>query len=142
VGSKKKKQPKPTLYQEPDTTALQNQYQKQLESIQQQNQQVLGQIQEANQGTIGALNTRVAEAERINQTYQQQLQTYLSNLQQLQTENQANLQERDALQKQLEEIQKNQLSAANLANNLNTSNQIASRAFEAKTSRGRGGFLG
>ena len=137
MGSRKKKE-QPVQVAAPDTTAIQQQYQASLQQIQQQSATAFQEISKANQTTVQALNNQLAESQKLNASYQDKLNAYLSQVQQSQLEQTKALAERDAVATRQQELTQSDAEANNLVNNLYANNQIANSQFRQKTSRRRG----
>jgi uncharacterized protein YhaN len=135
-GSRKKSEP--VQVKNPDTNAVQQQYQNSLAGIQQQTASSLDTITKANQDTVATLNKQLEDTTKNNQAYQQQLNTYLVKLQESQQQTAQAIAAKDAVTKKQQELDNSNADASSLINNLNSTANIAARQFSSKTSRKRG----
>lgn len=137
MGSKKKAEPT-TVFQTPDTTAIQQNYQQSLAAVQAQSQQSLAAVQEANRKSQEAIQQQLQQQQQANAAQQDSLNKYLAELQKSQIEQQQAIAARDTAVAQQQEFEKNTLTGQASQTNLLASTQVANSKFKESTSRKRG----
>lgn len=114
---------------------LQQQYQQQVQQIQNTSQQSIESINQSNQQAMAAIQAQLEASNREKLNYQQSLQEYLKQMQEMQTKYSGEIASRDAAVNQQREMQTRDLEANNTMNNLLTASSIAQQAFMQKTRR-------
>lgn len=114
---------------------LQQNYQSQVEQIQKTSQQSIESINQSNQAAMAAIQTQLEASNRDKLNYQQSLQDYLKQLQQLQGQYTAEIANRDAAVQQQQQLQTREVEGNNTMNNLLAASTIASQQFTRNTRR-------
>lgn len=114
---------------------LQQDYQAQVAQIQKTSQDSINQINQSNQAAMAAIQAQLEAANKEKVNYQQSLQEYLKQLQDMQGKYTSELASRDTAVKDQQQLQARDIEANNTMNSLLAASTIAKSSFGQKTRR-------